>query len=241
MAGIDALAGLLTDIVGEFNQGQEKTKTLEALENIQKNNLVSQGVYGGEQIMGDLSNEGLPGYEGMIEEQKALLPTTVDAIKRSANTGELMGTVSNLYAKQNESLRELQYKNAQEKLANKKGYANYLGTTLGGAQERVNDNNMQLGLGKIFTQQQANKGSMGWLSGIFSELGNLSKSINPDGSNITPQQATQKFKFTAPQNTGMLDFSTPDGSNDNSNIFGQDKMSADESKDFNSWANLTGY
>ena len=196
-------------------------------------------MYGGEQIMGDLANEGLPGYQGMIEEQETLLPTTIEALKRSANTGELMGTVTNLYAKQNESLRELQNKNAQEKLANKKNYATYLGSTLGGAQERVNDQNMQLALAKIQEQQQSSQSSMGFLSGIINNLGKLGASINTDGSTVTPQQAVSKYKFTVPQNAGG--FTADEQGFGLGNVFDQDKMTPEESQNFNSWANLTGY
>lgn len=205
MAGIDAVLGIIESIAGEVNQSQEKSRTLKELANIQQSNLVAQGVYGGEKIMADRATEGLAGYEGMREEVQSELPATYEGIKGSVMDGTFIDWIGKYWAKQNQALRELSYKNAQEKDVHKKEYATYLGSTVGGAQRDVNTTNMQLALAKMATEQQANKGSMSYLNQLFGDFGNLLKSTGDSSQTNNKDQITSGGST---ENTGGADWMT---------------------------------
>src|ERR1035437_3656071 len=128
LGGIESLIGMFTQ------QGQTKEEKAQ-LDELARQNKVASGVWRGENILAEQGNQGLAGYEGMREEVKSELPTTLNQFKDSVAAGSLVDMLGNFQARQDKSLRSLSQQNSQAQTANRQKYAEYLGNTVGGAQQ----------------------------------------------------------------------------------------------------------
>jgi hypothetical protein len=245
MAGVvGTAAGILGDAWNWVTSIKSNKETQAMVDALRNKNVLSPALLDSLNMVGEQSNQGLPGYENIVSEEKGKLPTTLNQIRDSVSSGNMMDIVTNLYTKQNQDLNQLAVADAQTKAKNKEKLSGFLANELAPAQDKQRSTEFGLTIGKDRVRQQGVKDNQGYLADILGKLGGSSGGNNGwldaifggDGGN---KELLSKTKPTTPQVAGFED--TPTITGTNNNIFGLDKMDAGESKDFNIWANLLGY
>jgi len=206
MAGIAGIAGEAVGILGDawnwVTSIKSNKETQAMVDNLRNKNVLSPALLESLNMVGEQSNQGLPGYENMVSETKGRIPSTLNQIRDAVNSGEMMDTVTNLYTKQNETLNQLAVANAQTKTGNKEKLSGFLANDLAPAQDKQRHTGFGLAIGKDEVRQQGVKdnqsyladilgkvggssgGGSGWLDAIFGGNGEDKKNPQPTGGGV---------------------------------------------------------
>ncbi len=177
---VGEIVGAIGSIANMLSSNKETARENRAIEDMKRRNKIAQSIYSGEGIMAELSNQGLTGYEGMKSEIQGELPTTLNQFKDSVAAGSLVDMLGNFQARQSQQLRGLSIQNEQKKRENKKNYASYLGTVVGGAETAKYAQDMELSLTQLGLDRQGKADQMKYLSEGLGMLGKLGDKDNSD-------------------------------------------------------------
>ena len=175
---IGEIIGLLGDVVnlvGGLDSGKDYQKSLQEQADKQR---VSASAKRGANILSELANQGLPGYESQKSELDSNAATTIGQARDYMTSTEMMSLLPKLYSKVNEGKRELGYANDAALIKNKQNLASYLGGTLAPMENQVLENQTALGIAgaqnKYGTEANVTKS----IGNMFTRTGNIFD--NPD-------------------------------------------------------------
>lgn len=178
MGGIfDTVLGIVGDAANWVTGSQSNKKTQNMLSTLQQQNVIAAPLQQAQNLEEEQSNTGLPGYETMLGEEKSMLPTTLNQIRDSATSGQLMDLVTKLYTKQNQGINQLSVANATAKQQNKQKFSSFLSGPMTQGVERQQNINQGLTISKDEARQQGVKDEQGYLGDILGKFGSYGDSI----------------------------------------------------------------
>ena len=178
MAGLlDSVLGIVGDVANWATGSQSNKKTQNMLSELQSANVIAPATLQAENMYAEQANEGLPGFQSMLSEEKSMLPTTLNQVRDSVNSGQLMDLVTKLYTKQNQGINQLSIANANAKLGNRQKFSGFLSGAMTTAEQRKQDINTGLTISKDEVRQQGVKDEQGYLSDILGQVGGGADSI----------------------------------------------------------------
>jgi hypothetical protein len=178
MGGIfDTILGVVGDAANWATGSQSNKKTQGMLSTLQQQNVIAAPLQQAQNLEEEQSNTGLPGYETMLGEEKSMLPTTLNQIRDSATSGQLMDLVTKLYTKQNQGINQLSVANATAKQQNKQKFSSFLSGPMTQGVERQQNINQGLTISKDEVRQQGVKDEQGYLGDILDKVGKGADSI----------------------------------------------------------------
>ena len=178
---IGEIIGAIGSIVNMINSSSSGEKTQEEIDALRKKNTIPPALLQALGMAGEQATRGLAGYETMQEDTKSELPTTLNQIRDMAGSGALTDVLTQLYTKQNKSLRDLSISNEQAKMANKKNLQDLLSGDMARAQNTQLSTDMSLALSQIAGRQQGKKDQMAYISELLGAVGGVA---NSDWSDI---------------------------------------------------------
>ena len=170
---VGEIIGAITDIIGMVssnNATNDYNKRLEEIKNQQK---ISDSALQAKQILAENAGRGLAGYEPMKEDINNQLPTTLGAAKDWLTGGGVMDFLSRSQASTNQQLRALNAENEQARQNNMQMYANYLGGAMANQENRLLENQSQIGIGQAVNEADKKANAMGYVNGLAGQLGQL--------------------------------------------------------------------
>ena len=198
----EAILGIVSNAVNMFASGNADEGMISTIADQERKNVIPSALKQAMNIYGEQANEGLPGYESLVSEEKTTLPTTLNEMKDAATSGELMGKMTQLYAQRNKGLRDLGVANAQAKLGNKEKLAQFLGGPYANAQNTQLSTSMNLALAKASAMMGKTKQAGDYLSALGKGVGKLG---DTDWSSIiaglSNSQKNTGSALTSPGNT----------------------------------------
>ena len=236
---LEAILGILGTASSWINSSNANKNMQQTLSRIQGQNVIPPAITEG---WNEIQNENaLPGEQQMREEENTMLPTTLNQIKDSVTSGDLMKMVTNLYTKQQAGQRsiDLMKVQGQKELSERK--AAYLSGPMAAAQYGQQSTTMNLEMSSALARQQSSEQSNQYLTNLLKGVGKVG---DTDWSSVIAGLSSNSAKVKAlnpkaPAQATFDDSGSAGASPDLSNIFSEDKMSADDMKDFNMWYSLT--
>lgn len=169
---IGEILSLVGDVVNWASASGSSKQTQEQLDAIKRRNVIPSALIRALGIAQEGATYGLEGESAMEEETKSELPTTLNQL-REMNPNNLKDALSALYTRQNKSITDLRFADAQEKARKKEVSQNLLSGAVSNAQETKTATDMSIDLQKAMLNQQKTKDSMSYLNQILGTAGKL--------------------------------------------------------------------
>jgi len=170
---ISEILGLITDVIGmasSNNATNDYNKRLEEIKNQQK---ISDSALQAKAILGENAGRGLAGYETMKEDINNQLPTTLGAAKDWLTGGGVVDFLSRSQASTNQQLRDLNAKDEKARRDNMEMYASYLGGPMASQENRLLENQSQIGIGQAVNVADKNWRNMLYTNAMTDQLGGI--------------------------------------------------------------------
>ena len=165
------ILGLLGSVVNMIGSSDSNEKTQEEIYALREKNKISEALKKAVNMASESAAGGLPGYESIQSDIKSELPTTLNQMRDMVSGGTLTDIMTQLYTRQNKSLRDLDVTNEQAKIANKKNLQDLLSGAMAGAETNQLATEMSLGLTSAALQQQGTKDQMSYLNQLLGGAG----------------------------------------------------------------------
>jgi hypothetical protein len=189
---LEAILGILSTASSWINSSNANKNMQQTLSRIQGQNVIPPAITEG---WNTLQNENaLPGEQQMREEENTMLPTTLNQIKDSVTSGDLMHMVTNLYTKQQAGQREIDRWKVQGQKELDSAKVAYLSGPMAGAQEGQLSNTMNLEMSSALSRQQSSEQSNQYLTNLLKGVGKVG---DTDWSALIAGMS-KKQKSTAP-------------------------------------------
>ena len=170
---LEAILGILGTAASWINSSQANKNMQSTLGQIKSQNVIPPSLIEGKNILEEQATTGLPGYETMKEEEETQFPDTINRVKDSVTSGDLMKLVMNLYTKQNQNLRTLSISDAEAKMENRQRLATYLSGPMAEAEEGQLSNLMNLEMAGALSKQESASQSNQYLTNILKGAGKV--------------------------------------------------------------------
>ena len=170
---ISEILSLITNAIGmasSNNATNDYNKRLEEIKNQQK---ISDSALQAKQILAENAGRGLAGYETMKEDINNQLPTTLGAAKDWLTGGGVVDFLSRSQASTNQQLRDLNAKDEKARQNNLQMYANYLGGPMASQENRLLENQSQIGIGQAVNVADKNWRNMLYTNAMTDQLGGI--------------------------------------------------------------------
>lgn len=170
---ISEILSLITNAIGmasSNNATNDYNKRLEEIKNQQK---ISDSALQAKQILAENAGRGLAGYETMKEDINNQLPTTLGAAKDWLTGGGVVDFLSRSQASTNQQLRDLNAKDEKARQNNLQMYANYLGGPMASQENRLLENQSQIGIGQAVNVADKNWRNMLHTNAMTDQLGGI--------------------------------------------------------------------
>lgn len=164
---------IIGSVMGNAASASSAADQRAALDSVRSKNKIASALGQAENIYREKANEGLPGYEALTEQTKSMLPQTLNQMRDSISSGNIMGLLNQLYTSQNNSLNQLGIANEQAKSANANRYAEFLARDKTLAETVKMNNDMNFGLAQIGMDRQYAQDKLNYNQDILSSAGNL--------------------------------------------------------------------
>ena len=211
---LDAIMG----IVGGAESLASQNTYAKQLEDISNNLGVSEAVKRGAGMMEEQANQGLAGYNQLMENADEEIPTTLNQVKNYFTSGKALTALSMMTDKVNKEKQGVNIANQQAIQANKQNYSNYLGNVLGPAEQHVMDEQTQLAINAAYEKMLGKQSDLSMVNSGVGSIENdatkllsapgmapyISSLLSPSGA-LSPNQAVGAYKFSVPQQAN-LDF-----------------------------------
>lgn len=181
---ISEILGLITDVIGMASSNKSSNdynKRLEEIKNQQNQQKTSDSALQAKAILGENAGRGLAGYETIKEDINNQLPTTLGAAKDWLTGGGVVDFLSRSQASTNQQLRALNAENEQTRQNNLQMYANYLGGPMASQENRLLENQSQIGIGQAVNVADRNANNMQYINAMTGQLGEIG---DTDWSNL---------------------------------------------------------
>lgn len=170
---LSEILSLITNAIGmasSNNATNDYNKRLEEIKNQQK---ISDSALQAKQILAENAGRGLAGYETMKEDINNQLPTTLGAAKDWLTGGGVVDFLSRSQASTNQQLRDLNAKDEKARQNNLQMYANYLGGPMASQENRLLENQSQIGIGQAVNVADKNWRNMLYANAMTDQLGGI--------------------------------------------------------------------
>lgn len=170
---ISEILSLITNAIGmasSNNATNDYNKRLEEIKNQQK---ISDSALQAKQILAENAGRGLAGYETMKEDINNQLPTTLGSAKDWLTGGGVVDFLSRSQASTNQQLRDLNAKDEKTRQNNLQMYANYLGGPMASQENRLLENQSQIGIGQAVNVADKNWRNMLYTNAMTDQLGGI--------------------------------------------------------------------
>ena len=168
---LEAILGILSTAVSWIGSSNANDKTQKTLEKLKSQNVIAPAIQQGWNTL--QSENALPGEETMRARNETMLPTTLNQIKDSVTSGDMMKLVTSLYTKQMEGEQNIDVMKleGQKKLDAEK--VAYLSGPMAGAQEGQLSNLMNIEMSQAMAKQDSSNQSNQYLTNLLKGVGKV--------------------------------------------------------------------
>ncbi len=170
---ISEILGLITDIIGMGVSNKATNDYNQRLEEVKNQQKISDSALQAKAILAENAGRGLAGYETMKEDINNQLPTTLGAAKDWLTGGGVVDFLSRSQASTAQQLRDLNAKNEQTRRDNLELFANYLSGTMANQENRLLENQSQIGIGQAVNVADSNWRNMRYTNAMTGQLGSI--------------------------------------------------------------------
>ncbi len=167
-----SIIGLLASVIGGAVSSSADKGYEEDLQSQIDKQKTAPALSQAESIYRALANTGLPGYETEKQEIETSVPTTLNQLRESVQSGSMVDALTSIYTKSQGAQRELSRANERQMLSNKQQYGQFLAGSLAPAQERVQSNLTALEVAKAREEKQRAKDKLAFSQAGAGVLGN---------------------------------------------------------------------
>lgn len=197
---IGAILSAIPAIIGMFNSSSANDDYQGKLSAIMDKQRLSSSALQAKSLLAENASRGLPGYETAKEDIYSQMPMSLNAAKDWLTSGGVVDFLAKAGASTSQQLRNLNAANDQARQNNMLTYANYLGSTMAGEENRLAGTMAQLGLMGANADVYAAAAQNNLLTGLIDNLGqgtttDLSSLIALLSKNkqITPQAISYQY------------------------------------------------
>jgi len=170
---LSEILSLITNAIGMASSNNATNDYNSALEGIKNQQKIPDSVLQAKAILGENAGRGLAGYETMKEDINNQLPTTLGAAKDWLTGGGVVDFLSRSQASTNQQLRDLNAKDEKARQNNLQMYANYLGGPMASQENRLLENQSQIGIGQAVNVADKNWRNMLHTNAMTDQLGGI--------------------------------------------------------------------
>lgn len=178
---ISEILSALGSIIGGFTANNASNQYNGALEGIKKMQKIPDSALQAKAILAENAGRGLAGYETMKEDINNQLPTTLGAAKDWLTGGGVVDFLSRSQASTNQQLRALNAENEQARQNNLQMYANYLGGPMASQENRLLENQSQIGIAQAVNNADRADTTLNYMNSATGQLGKIG---DTDWSNL---------------------------------------------------------
>lgn len=168
------LASIIPQVVSMFSSSNASDDYNKKLEQIKEQQRLSSSALQAKSLLGQNATRGLAGYETMKEDIYNTLPVTLNETRDFLSGAGVVDYLAKAKASTDQQLRQLNAANEQERNRNEQLYATYLGNTMAGYENTMQDNRNDLSLAQA--SMDYNKAGT-----LTKQLGELAKGVGSVG------------------------------------------------------------
>jgi hypothetical protein len=173
---ISEILGVVDQVIGMINANEAQGKYRQTLDELARHQGVPESARLAQEIYRSKASSGLAGKEKMEENILSMYPETMNEAKAWLTGPGASDYIARTSAAVNKQLRDLEVLDEQALERNIKQYAEFMGNTLGGYEERALDRSTNLQAMSANAAFAGANTSSDYLSGILGNIGSLGDS-----------------------------------------------------------------